>query len=163
MPQLDFSVFPSQFFWLVINFGLMLFIMSKFIIPKTAEMINLRKEKIDGDLQKATEIKKQVEETIEKYSKALKNANSKASISLQKTKDELNETINRRQSDISAKLSAEIEAGEQKIAQSKAKALQKVEEVSVELAVDILKKLGFGGINVKDAKNALTNLKKEQL
>ena len=163
MPQLDFSVFPSQFFWLVINFGLMLFIMSKFIIPKTAEMINLRKEKIDGDLQKATEIKKQFEETIEKYNKALKNANSKASISLQKTKDELNETINRRQSDISAKLSAEIEAGEQKIAQSKAKALQKVEEVSVELAVDILKKLGFGGINVKDAKNALTNLKKEQL
>ena len=121
MPQLDFSVFPSQFFWLVINFGLMLFIMSKFIIPKTAEMINLRKEKIDGDLQKAAEIKQQVEATIEKYNEALRKANSKANISLQKTRDELNETITRRQSDISAKLNAEIEAGEERIASSKVK------------------------------------------
>ena len=161
MPQLDFSVFPSQFFWLVINFGLMLIIMSKFIIPKTAEMINLRKEKIDGDLQKAAEIKKQVEATIEKYNKALKNANSKANISLQKTRDELNETISRRQADIAAKLSAEIENGEQKIALSKAKALQKIEEVSAELAIDVLDKLGFSGIKIKDAKNALLSLKKD--
>ena len=160
MPQLDFSVFPSQFFWLVVNFGLMLFIMSRFIIPKTAEMINLRKEKIDGDLQKAAEIKKQVEETIEKYNKALKNANSKANISLQKTKDELNETVNRRQADISAKLTSEIEAGEQRIASLKAKALQQIEEVSAELAVDVLEKLGFGGIKAKDAKNALASLKR---
>lgn len=162
MPQLDFSVFPSQFFWLLVNFGLMLFIMSKFIIPKTAEMINLRKEKIDGDLQKAAEIKQQVEATIEKYNEALRKANSKASISLQKTRDELNETISRRQSDISAKLSAEIEAGEEKIALSKARALQKIEEVSAELAVDVLNKLGFSGIKVKDAKNVLASLKKDQ-
>lgn len=162
MPQLDFSVFPSQFFWLVVNFVLMLIIMSKFIIPKTAEMINLRKEKVEGDLQKAAEIKQQVEATIAKYNEALKNANSKANISLQKTRDELNETINRRQADLTARLNAEIEAGEEKIANSKARALQKIEDVSAELAVDILGKLGFGGIKMKDAKNTLTSLKKEQ-
>lgn len=161
MPQLDFTVFPSQFFWLLVNFLLMLFIMSKFIIPKTAEMINLRKEKIDGDLEKAAEIKRKVEKMVEKYNEALKNANAKAGISLQKTKDELNETITRRQEDLSAKVSAEIEVGEQKIASSKEKALQKIEEVSTELAVDVLEKLGFSGIKIKDAKNALAKLKKE--
>ena len=140
----------------------MLFIMSKFIIPKTAEMINLRKEKIDGDLEKASEIKKKVEEMIEKYNEALKSANLKASISLQKTKDELNETIVRRQEDLTAKINAEIEAGEEKIANSKIKALQKIEETSAELAIDVLEKLGFGGIKIKDAKAALTKLKKEQ-
>ena len=162
MPQLDFSVFPSQFFWLAINFVLMLFIMSKFIIPKTAEMINLRKEKIEGDLQKAQEIKQQVEVTIKRYNDALREANAKANISLQKTRDELNDTINRRQADLMVKLNAEIEAGEKKIANSKAKAMQKIEDVSAELAVDILGKLGFGGIKMKDAKNTLTSLKKEQ-
>lgn len=162
MPQLDFTVFPSQFFWLLVNFLLMLFIMSKFIIPKTAEMINLRKEKIDGDLEKAAEIKQKVEEMVEKYNEALKNANAKANISLQKTKDELNETIARRQEDLTARVNAEIEAGEEKIANSKAKALQKIEEVSAELAVDVLGKLGFSGIKIKDAKNALAGLKKEQ-
>lgn len=163
MPQLDFSVFPSQFFWLVINFALMLIIMSRFIIPKTAEMINLRKEKIDGNLEKAAEIKKQVEATIEKYNEALALANSKANISLQKTRDELKETINRRQADLITRLNAEIEAGEEKIASSKAKALQKIEEASADLAVEVLGKLGFSGIKVKDAKNALESIKKEQL
>ena len=51
MPQLDFSVFPSQLFWLCVTFFTMLFVMSKFIIPRIAEMINLRKEKIDDYLK----------------------------------------------------------------------------------------------------------------
>lgn len=161
MPQLDFSIFPSQLFWLVVCFFTMLFIMSKFIIPKTAEMINLRKEKIDGDLERAAEIKQQVEQALEKYNKALQDANAKANISLQKTKDELAETINRRQLDLAARLKAEIDAGEQKITASKDRALQKVEEASAELAVVVLNKLGFNKIKAKDAENALKSLKEE--
>ena len=42
------------------------------------------------------------------------------------------------------------------------KPCKKIEDVSAELAVDVLGKLGFSGIKVKDAKNALANLKKEQ-
>ena len=161
MPQLDFSVFPSQFFWLAINFFLMLLVFGKFILPKTAEMINLRKQKIDGDIEKAAEIKKQVELALEKYNKALNDANDKARISLQKTRDELNETIRCRQADLDARLQAEIKACEKRIDASKNKALQKVDDMAAELSVEILKKLGFAGINVKDAKNALAVLKKE--
>ena len=63
MPQLDFSVFPSQLFWLCISFFTMLFIMSKFIIPRTAEMISLRKAKIDADIEEAAKLKQKVEKT----------------------------------------------------------------------------------------------------
>ncbi len=162
MPQLDFSVFPSQLFWLVVCFFIMLFVMSRFIIPRTAEMINLRKAKIDGDLEKAAEIKRQVEQALEKYNQALADANSRAAVSLQRTKDELNETISRRQAELTAKLTAEIESGEKKIAASRDKAMQKVEEAAAELAVDVLKKLGFSGIKSKDAANALKALKKDK-
>ena len=55
MPQLDFSIFPSQFFWLCVCFFSMLFIMSKIIIPRIAEMIELRREKIDGNLEKISD------------------------------------------------------------------------------------------------------------
>ena len=87
MPQLDFSVFPSQLFWLLISFFTMLFIMSKFIIPKTAEMINLRREKIEGDLAKASEIRQKMEKSLLKYNQALQQATMKANESLQKTRD----------------------------------------------------------------------------
>ena len=158
MPQLDFSVFPSQFFWLSVSFLLMLFIMSKFIIPKTAEMINLRKEKIDGDLERAAEIKLEVEKTLQKYNDALAKANAKAKISLQKTKDDLNETINLKQQDLALKLRAEVE---KKIADTKAKTLAKIDDVAAQLSIDVLNKLGFGGIKLKDTKAALKTLEKD--
>ena len=161
MPQLDFSVFPSQFFWLTICFFSLLFIMSKFIIPKTGEMINLRKEKIDSELDKAAALKEQVEAGIARYEQALREANQKASVALQKTKDELNETVNRKQSDLAARLNVEVAEGEKKIAAAKVKAMQKVEEMSAGLVVDVLNKIGLNGIKEDVAKKALMSLKKE--
>ncbi len=161
MPQLDFSVFPSQFFWLTICFFTLLFIMSKFIIPKTAEMINLRKEKIDSELAKAAELKKQVEEGIARYETAVREASQKANMELQKTKDELNETVTRKQSDLAARLNAEIEQGEKRIDAAKNKALQKIGDAAVALAVDVLAKVGFAGVSLDKAQKVLDSLKKE--
>ena len=48
MPQLDTSTFTSQLFWLVVCFFSMMFIMSKFIIPKIADIMEQRQRKIDG-------------------------------------------------------------------------------------------------------------------
>ena len=53
MPQLDTSTFTSQLFWLVVCFFSMMFIMSKFIIPKIADIMEQRQRKIDGYLNKA--------------------------------------------------------------------------------------------------------------
>lgn len=155
MPQLDFSIFPSQFFWLCVSFFLMLFIMSKFIIPKTAEMINLRKAKIDADLAAAEELKQKVEKTLEKYNQALKKASDEANASLQKTREELNTTIERRQQELAQELNAEIAAGEKKIAAAKQKALGNVEAMVAELTPLVLKKIGFAKVSAKEIQTAL--------
>ncbi len=155
MPQLDFSIFPSQFFWLCVSFFLMLFIMSKFIIPKTAEMINLRKAKIDADLEAAAELKKKVEKTLEKFNQALKKATDEANASLQKTRDDLADTIERRQSELSAELNREIAAGEKKIDAAKQKALAGIEDMAAELAPLVLQKLGVAKVSAKEIQTAL--------
>ena len=149
MPQLDFSIFPSQFFWLTISFFCLLFIMSKFIIPKTAEMIELRRKKIDGELEQASQLKEQVAEGIKKYEEALKDAQNKARITLQKTRDELGETVNRKQSDLVTRLNVEIEQGEQKIIAAKQKAMQKIDDSIVDLALGVLNKIGIENIESK--------------
>ena len=161
MPQLDFSVFPSQFFWLTVCFFSLLFIMSKLIIPRIAEMINLRKEKIDSELEAAAKLKKQVEEGIERYEHALKEASMKANLELQKTRDELNETVARKQSDLAARLAVDIEQGEQKIMAAKSRALQSVEEAAVSLASDVLNKIGFDGVSADMIKKALNAVKED--
>lgn len=155
MPQLDFSIFPSQFFWLCVSFFLMLFIMSKFIIPKTAEMINLRKAKIDADLEAAAELKKKVEKTLEKYNLALKKATDEADVSLQKTREDLADTIEHRQAELSAELNREIVAGEKKINAAKQKALDGIEDMAAELAPLVLQKLGVVKVSAKEIQTAL--------
>ena len=143
MPQLDFSVFPSQLFWLCISFFTMLFIMSKFIIPKIAEMINLRKEKIDDYLDSAADFKARSEQALENYHRALKEATDEANLSLQKTKQEMKNLIERKQTELNEELSRQIKEGEQQIRDSKTKAMKQVDAMTEDLAAEIIRKLGF--------------------
>ena len=160
MPQLDFSVFPSQLFWLSISFFSMLFIMSKLIIPRIAEMINLRKDKIDGYLQKAAEIKDKAEDALQKYHQALQKATDEATQSLQKTQQDMQKLIDRKQADLAAELTAQIAAGEKKIQDGKTKALQQVQEMSENLALDVLQKLGLK-VAAADVKKAVQEVMKD--
>ena len=161
MPQLDFSVFPSQFFWLSISFFAMLFIMSKIIIPKIAEMINLRQEKIDDYLEKAADIKGKAEQAIDKYQEALRSATEEANQSLLKTQQELKGMIERRQADLAEELKRQISDGERKIQASKEKVMKQVQEMAGDLALDVVKKLGFTNIKPEDLLNAVKKAGKE--
>ncbi len=160
MPQLDFSVFPSQLFWLSISFFSMLFIMSKLIIPRIAEMINLRKDKIDGYLQKAAEIKDKAEDALQKYHQALQKATDEATQSLQKTQQDMQKLIDRKQADLAAELAAQIADGEKKIQDGKNKALQQVQEMSENLALDVFQKLGLK-VAAADVKKAVQEVMKD--
>ena len=71
MPQLDVSTYSSQLFWLVICFFSMYFIMAKLIIPRIADIMEQRQNKIDDYISRADEVKRQAEESLEKYRSAL--------------------------------------------------------------------------------------------
>ena len=149
MPQLDPSSYASQIFWLLICFFSLMFLMSKFIIPKISDIRQQRDNKIDGYLQKAEEFQQNTENAIIKYEEALSKASQKATQSLQKTKNDLNKMIAQKQSEIDKKLKKQIELGEQEISASKEAALKEIKNLSAELTADILQKL-----NIKDIKAA---------
>ena len=160
MPQLDFSVFPSQLFWLCISFFTMLFLMSKLIIPKIAEMINLRKEKIDDYLDSAADFKARSEQALENYHRALKEATDEANLSLQKTKQEMRNLIERKQTELNEEFSRQIKEGEQLIRDNKAKAMKQVDTMTEELAAEIIRKLGFN-LSKAEISKAAAGVEKE--
>lgn len=90
MPQLDTSTFTSQLFWLIVCFFSMLFIMSRFIVPRIADILEQRQRKIDGYLNKAHNIRLEAEESLKKYQDALAEATAEANRSLAATQAELN-------------------------------------------------------------------------
>ena len=153
MPQLDTSTFTSQLFWLVVCFFSMMFIMSKFIIPKIADIMEQRQRKIDGYLNKAADLKEQAEAALRKYQNALAAATEKAD-----TKDEMNRLISDKQSELEARLQKKIKEGEKEINAGKEEALKQIKAVSEDLALDVIKKIGISGIKASDIKAAIKDL-----
>lgn len=158
MPQLDTSSFTSQLFWLIICFFSMMFIMSKFIIPKIADIMEQRQRKIDSYLDKAADLKQQAETALQKYQDALAQATENANQSLANTKDELNKLINDKQSELENRLQKKIKDGEAEINTNKEQALKQIKAMSEELALEVVKKIGITGIKTPDIKAAIKDL-----
>lgn len=159
MPQLDTSTFTSQLFWLCICFFSMLFIMSKFIVPKIADILEQRQRKIDSYLNKAHTIKVEAEESLKKYQDALSDATSKANEALAKTQNELNSYMQAKQEELSAVLQKKISAGEAEINKDKEEALTKIRDISEELAEAVLAKIGLNTIGSQKIKDAIKTIK----
>ncbi len=159
MPQLDVSTFTSQIFWLLICFFSMMFIMSKFIIPKIADIMEQRQRKIDGYLNKASQFKQEAEATLKKYQDALAQATAKANKSLSDTKEEMNQLITQRQTELEASLQKKIKDGEKEINQEKEKALKEVKAISEKLSMEVIKKIGITTIQASDIKATIKELK----
>ena len=53
MPQLDPEFWISQIFWLTITFGILYLVLSKFILPKISSNLELRKSKIQENIEAA--------------------------------------------------------------------------------------------------------------
>lgn len=158
MPQLDTSTFTSQLFWLCICFFSMLFIMSKIITPKIADILALRQKKIDDYLDRAKETKEKAEESLIKYHEALAQATANANKSLEKTQKDLNDLITKKQNELAQNLHNKIKESEEKITKSKQEALAKVKEMSEELALDVVNKIGLKEISKQDIKTAIKDL-----
>lgn len=157
MPQLDPSTFASQIFWLLICFFTMMFILSKFIVPKIAETRNLRTNKIDGYLQKAEKLKESTQNAITKYENALAEATQKANSELEKTKEELNKLIAEQQSKLDKKLQKQIQKEEAEIAVQKEEILKEIKSVSATLTSEILEKLDISDVSMSDIKTIINH------
>ena len=57
MPQLDFSTFPNQIFWLVLTLVVLYFILNRVALPRISGILHDRQRIIQADLNRAEEIR----------------------------------------------------------------------------------------------------------
>lgn len=150
MPQLDLSSYISQAFWLLLSFCSLWFLLSVFIVPKLADVVERRKRKIDEYLQKAEALNAQAQKSLEKYHETLSLAESQAQQEIQRGKDELKAYLQKTESDLSATLNKKIADNEFMLATEKTNTLQQIEVIAQDLAYQIVQKLGFANISRQD-------------
>lgn len=138
LPQLDVSTYAGQVFWLLITFVLLYLLMARVFLPRLGSVIEERRQRIADDFDKAAEFKRQAEEAEAAYRKALADARARASRIAQETRDQIDADIKAMQAETDAKLDAEIEAAERRIAATSARAAEAVRAAARETVRDIV-------------------------
>ncbi|HLZ66354.1 MAG TPA: F0F1 ATP synthase subunit B' [Aliidongia sp.] len=134
MPQLDPTSFSPQLIWLAITFVVLFFLMAKVALPRVGAAIERRKDQIDGDLDRATKLKAEIDIVIQAYERALTDARAQANATVNETKDRLAAIAAKRQHAAVAALAEKTAAAESRIASAKAEALANVRTIAVEAA-----------------------------
>ena len=150
MPQLDLSTFASQAFWMVLSFCLLWILLSIFVTPKIADVLEQRKRKIDDYIRKAEKLNQQAKASLAKYEQALNEAKQKAAASIAENQKESASFLVAVEKLLNERLNKQIADSEFKLATEKKETMLQIESLSQNLAFEIVQKLGFTNISKKD-------------
>ena len=150
MPQLDLSTYISQAFWLLVSFCSLWALLSWFVTPKIANVIEQRKRKIDDYIQKAEKLNTKAKDSLNKYNASLAEAKQKADRELERGHQEIKSRLRQTEAEMTAELNRKIADSELLIAKEKRETLQQIESIAQDLAYEILHKLGFAKISRQD-------------
>lgn len=142
MPQLDFSTFANQIFWLVVTLVVIYLILSRIALPRIAAVLAERKGTITNDLAAAEELKLKATEAEKAYEKALADARAEAQRIVADTRAEIQKDLDAATAKADAEIAARVSESEKKIAEVRASALDSVTEVAKDTAREIVAALG---------------------
>ena len=144
MPQLDFSTFPNQIFWLVV-FCIVLFAIVKFfIIPRMEDIFANRRKIIDGNIAKAEEIRLRVGEIEKQIEEELKKTKLQCDEIMSTSGNNIKEQMTLALEDSRIATSQLINEAEGRLKELREGSDTAIEKISEELATEIIKKLSRG-------------------
>lgn len=134
MPQFDTSTFPQQLVWLAISFILLYWLMAKLALPRVAEVLEKRRHRVDGNLDKAARLKAEAEAVMAAYEKALAEARHQAQLTMKETTERLAAESAERHRQLAAEIAERTTAAERRIAAAKTAAMAEVHGIAADLA-----------------------------
>ena len=141
MPQLETASYLSQIFWLIVSFFSLWFCMAQFVIPKIKESIEQRQNKIDSYLEKADQIKKQAESSLDHYNQILNKAKTEAAFREKKEREETEILIEQQKDNLKKELEQILAENEYLLAKERLDTLNAIDQISIKTALLVLKKI----------------------
>ena len=147
MPQLDFSTFLPQIFWLFVSLSFLYIVLSRYALPRVSDVIEERKDIIAQDIDSAKKYSSETDLAIEelnmKLSEAKINSQSLMNDSLQKIKKSNEE----KKALLFKEINDDILAAEVEIQEKKEKSLSELSAISEDIAIEMLENLSIGEID----------------
>ncbi len=142
MPQLDFSTWANQIFWLVITLVVIYMVLTKIALPRIAGILAERQGTITNDIAAAEDFKAKAQEAEAAYDKALIDARAEAHRIVAEAKAEIQSDLDAAIEKADAEISAKAAESEKAIAEIRAGAAEAVQQVAEDTAAEIIAAMG---------------------
>jgi F-type H+-transporting ATPase subunit b len=157
MPQIAqiLETYASQFFWLMIVFGLVYFTIGHGMLPKVEATVDARNRKIADDLAAAELARAEADDLGDSGEADLTAARTAAQAKSASAKAKAAKDADARLAKADAEISAKIAAADAELAKATAKALSDIETVAAEAAADIVARVSGAKITSAQAAKAV--------
>ena len=155
MPQLDFSTFPNQIFWLVVALVVLYVLLSRIALPRIGGILDDRQGRILGDINAAEKLKGQAVEAEKAYNQALIDARAEAAKIVAATRAEIQADLDKATAKADAEIAARAAESARRIDEIRAGAVASVTDVAKDTAEAIVAALG-GKADAKAVAAAVT-------
>ena len=160
MPQLNPEFWISQIFWLILTFGTMYVVLSKFILPKISNNLESRKSQILENIEAAEKQREDSEAKLKEYDEVILKSKSEAKTMFNQTREKPLKDIMAKKEDLDQQIDDEINKAEKEIEVLRVSAPDKINKIAIETSSELLEKLIGSGINSSSISAIVNDLSK---
>ncbi|MCA3443860.1 MAG: F0F1 ATP synthase subunit B' [Rhodobacter sp.] len=142
MPQLDFSTWPNQIFWLLVTLVAIYLLLTRIALPRIGAVLADRKGAITNDLAAAEELKQKALKAEKAYNDALAQARADAAKIVAEARAGIQKDLDAALAKADAQIAAKSAESEGRITEIREGALAAVTEVAKDTAREIVAALG---------------------
>lgn len=140
-PAFRVETYGGQLLWLAISFGLLYYLMSRYIAPQIGGLLEERSNRIAGDLAAAQAMKAEADAATAAHEKALGEARANAQAIAADTHAKVHAETEAHRKALEAKLAADMATSEASIATARTAAMGNVRSIAVDAAGAIVERL----------------------
>ena len=142
MPQLDFSTFGNQIFWLLVALAIIYFALSRVALPRINRILADRQGLMTNDLMAAEDFKQKAKDAEAAYDKALADARGEANKIVAANRAEMQAELDAAIAKADAEISARSVESERRIGEIRASAEQDARTVAQDVAAELVRTFG---------------------
>jgi F-type H+-transporting ATPase subunit b len=160
MPQLNPEFWISQIFWLILTFGTMYVVLSKFILPKISNNLESRKSQILENIEAAEKQREDSEAKLKEYDEIILKSKSEAKTMFNQTRVKALKDIIAKKEVLDQQIDDEINKAEKEIEVLRVSAPDKINKIAIETSSELLEKLIGSGVNSSSISAIVDDLSK---
>ena len=161
IPQLDSTTFASQIFWVILTFSILYGMVSYRFVPAVSSILQRRREYIQNDLDHASKLQTEAEDTRQAYEDIMDETYKKSWNIIQDMSNNLEEKSEAALEEFRLKSASELDAVEKEIKATKASVMDDMHDIAAEVAIDATDKIAGIKTDLKNIKSVVQNIDKK--